>query len=1263
MIGRRRFEHTFDAHAFVRGMGLVLALSLAPATVHGQVSRTVAVTPGSLAHEYVITADTAVIDPGLTFENVGRSTVRGIRLLADDQDWTTIDGILAAILTNGMTPEQRARAIWQFARTRAYAWYTYSEFASEASDPVRFFNSYGYGLCSDFSAAMAALYARAGFPVRIWSIGHPAGHVVPEVFFDDGWHVMDANRNVLFLERDGRTIASVDALVTDAWLIDRAGPAFADLRALYASTPFGAYTDVVEAAATDLSFDLRPNERFEILAAPVGLYRQDTSTPTPTPMLYGNAVLTSRPDAATDDADEVFEPGHGLETAVTSGTVVWRRATEGPAPRYVVNAPHPVLAATLRVTARLGNVADRVSIYAARGTAGLEYAAGDLASGGAFEDDAVVSHEGLATVDEDGMFPVLHVGPTGHGALVLSVQRAGLSTPLVVRGTLFRFLAVDGLAIDVSRDGATWTQAWTPDAAAVGYVMAAVDVAPLVAGASQVYVRYRFDARSAPGWAAGANEIAIDGVVPAATTLVATMIAADAPTQEFDLTGIVAPARGAASYGYVLRFVFEGGAGIERFDTTSTLQVAPNLVPSPTRGTTAFALKATSGEASDLRITHTWIEGTGAEPSAPTAPLLPGRGEALSMSGPVTFSFVPSSSAPLENLRQYELVVCADATCASPLSSVTEVWSAPWQPGPDGVLGTVDDELGVSTTPSITLDAWEWFQPGQTYYWRVRALSLIGEWGPYSETWPFIATAGAGTAPTLTIEGPASDRTSTSPFARLSGQVSSPGGVVTVRWTTDRGASGDTVTASTWKLSDVPLVGGANVVTIVAVDSAGRSVTREVHIDVPFFSYYLAEGSTQADMETEIAIANPADSDAPVELHMMLDDGTTAVRTEVVPALSRATFDAVDLVGVARSFAIEVRSLDAVALAVERTMRWGPDRASGHSGSAVTAPSSTWYFAEGSQGYFDTFVLLANPNETDVLAVATFMTESGATVTYPVTVRARARETIWTRQFPQLDGQSFSISITSAAPLVAERAVYFGQPTWKGGHVSSGAPELATRWFCPEGATGPYLDTYVLVSNPSSSTASQLTVDYLTGTGTTVRELFTVPPHSRLTIDVESRSPWLRDAAVSTLVSSSAPVVVERATYWGGTFTQWHDGTASMGTTDSGRAWAVADVRVGGDDGYETWLLLTNETSTDIEVDLTVLPESGPPVTDRVTVPARARYNYYVNAERPELDGQRLGVRLVSVDGLPFAVERSQYWSTNGVSWSGGASSRATRLR
>ena len=55
-----------------------------------------------------------------------------------------------------------------------------------------------------------------------------------------------------------------------------------------------------------------------------------------------------------------------------------------------------------------------------------------------------------------------------------------------------------------------------------------------------------------------------------------------------------------------------------------------------------------------------------------------------------------------------------------------------------------------------------------------------------------------------------------------------------------------------------------------------------------------------------------------------------------------------------------VTSTSGVALVAERTMFWDAGGYGAHGGSAVDGPRTRWLFAEGSEGFFNTFVLLAN---------------------------------------------------------------------------------------------------------------------------------------------------------------------------------------------------------------------------------------------------------------------------------------------------------------
>ena len=79
-------------------------------------------------------------------------------------------------------------------------------------------------------------------------------------------------------------------------------------------------------------------------------------------------------------------------------------------------------------------------------------------------------------------------------------------------------------------------------------------------------------------------------------------------------------------------------------------------------------------------------------------------------------------------------------------------------------------------------------------------------------------------------------------------------------------------------------------------------------------------------------------------------------------------------------FSTVVRSTNAYPLAIERNMFWDDTKYGGHGGTAVDAPSTRWLFAEGAQGFFDTYVLLANDNASAVTATVRFLRESGGPV-------------------------------------------------------------------------------------------------------------------------------------------------------------------------------------------------------------------------------------------------------------------------------------------
>jgi hypothetical protein len=338
----------------------------------------------------------------------------------------------------------------------------------------------------------------------------------------------------------------------------------------------------------------------------------------------------------------------------------------------------------------------------------------------------------------------------------------------------------------------------------------------------------------------------------------------------------------------------------------------------------------------------------------------------------------------------------------------------------------------------------------------------------------------------------------------------------------------------------------------------------------------------------------------------------------------------------------------------------------GTEGKASPYPSTInvttrWLFAEGSQGYFNTFVLLANANATPVDVTVDFLLEGGGVVTIPVNVPGKSRHTLFAGDVPGLVNRSFGITINAMQPIIAERAMYLPGPhPLEGGHESAGVNGPSTNWFLAEGATGSFFDCFVLLSNPSGSTA-HVTLTYLLPNGSTIAQPLVMPPNSRSTINVETVDPQLANTAVSTTITSDVGIVAERAMYWPDISQGWIEAHNSFGVTETGLRWGVADGRIGGPRAHQTYILLANPNPAPAEVDVTFL-KSGVTVSRSYTLQPTSRVNIWVNGDVPELGQGTFSADIRVGNFQPIAVEKALYWDAEGVTWAAGTNVTATRL-
>jgi hypothetical protein len=223
----------------------------------------------------------------------------------------------------------------------------------------------------------------------------------------------------------------------------------------------------------------------------------------------------------------------------------------------------------------------------------------------------------------------------------------------------------------------------------------------------------------------------------------------------------------------------------------------------------------------------------------------------------------------------------------------------------------------------------------------------------------------------------------------------------------------------------------------------------------------LAEGATGTFFSTDVAVLNPSVDPAPVTVRYFREGQEEMSEPRTLPGRSRTTIHLDDVAGLeATSVSTQVDSPAGQPLVVERLMSWDARGYGGHLGTAVDAPLRTWYFAEGAQGYFSTFFLIANSGTAEATVDFTFLVELGQTVHHRMKVPRGARRTFYAGDLAGLVNRSFATVVESDLPVVAERAMYFGaSPFWFGGHGSAGVGLPAFDWFHAEGATGPLFDT------------------------------------------------------------------------------------------------------------------------------------------------------------------------------------------------------------
>ena len=427
-------------------------------------------------------------------------------------------------------------------------------------------------------------------------------------------------------------------------------------------------------------------------------------------------------------------------------------------------------------------------------------------------------------------------------------------------------------------------------------------------------------------------------------------------------------------------------------------------------------------------------------------------------------------------------------------------------------------------------------------------------------------------------------------------------------------------------------------------------------------SYQFAEGATGTFFDTDLLLANPTTSPVAATLTYLTETGRVVTQGLTLGAQSRTTVSAdanTQLGGTA--FSSTVTSHLGVPIAVERTMRWDATGYGMHTEKAADALARDWFFAEGAQGFYDTFYLLTNPSPAANVATIRFFLENGTVVTRTYNLTPQSRLTVYAGSIPELVNQAFGAQVSFTLAGAAERAMYFGTPTFNGGHESAGMTRPSTSWFLAEGATGSFFTTFVLLSNPNATPAA-VTLTYFREGGGTVTTQKTIPASSRLTVNIATEDPSLAATSVATQVASSLPIVVERSMYWPMTPTSWNEASNAFGANGTALRWGLAEGRVGGPNAFQTYILAANPSGVAANITVTILRTVGAPIVRSLVVPANGRLTITTGpgSAIPELADESFGASIVS--DQPIFAERALYSNANGVFWAAGSAATAAPL-
>jgi hypothetical protein len=453
---------------------------------------------------------------------------------------------------------------------------------------------------------------------------------------------------------------------------------------------------------------------------------------------------------------------------------------------------------------------------------------------------------------------------------------------------------------------------------------------------------------------------------------------------------------------------------------------------------------------------------------------------------------------------------------------------------------------------------------------------------------------------------------------------------------------------------------GLHTLQATGIDAAGNttSTTRTVQLvkaGPAHSDTYFAEGTTRPGFDEYLSILNPDTKTADLTIDYQLETGQVITKTATVNPQTRLTIHVPDQVPAGHDVSVKIHSEGASVIA-ERPMyfnyngKWD----GGHTAVGVNLLQRDYYFAEGTtrqngtDGPFDTWLTLQNPNDQQANVGITYMLGSGQNIQKTYTVAAHSRYTVSVNQDVGIN-QDVSTKIHSDIPIACERPMYFNYHNkWTGGHDVTGVTAPAKTWDFAEGTTRPGFDEWLCIQNPNDGVAN-ISVNYTTGDGRSIQASYRVAGHSRYTVSVNHDVGPGQD--VSAEVSSDVPVIAERPMYFD--YNGWTGGSDVVGSTATGPDFYFAEGTTR--QGFQEYLTVLTPTSSNPTQSNSLVVSYITPDGKVITKTHEGSGRITINVNQDVGPGQDVAVHITQDPkrGSKFVVERPMYFNYNG--WTGGS--------